>query len=467
MAFQGRERRHATGATYSPRSLSVYFIAAVASMGGLLFGFDTGVISGALLFLRQSFALNATIQEIAVSAVLVGAIIGAVVAGRLNDALGRKKTLLLLAVIFTAGALFTAISPNLIFFLVCRVIVGLGIGAAASVVPVYIAEIAPSRLRGALVTFNQLAVTVGIAVSYWVDLAFAHAGLGWPLMFASAAIPSIALFLGMLLCPETPRWLASKGRWDEARAVIEHIKEEQLEQELADIRRSLSEERQQGGVRELFTPRLRVALIVGVGLAAFQQFVGINTVIYYAPTIFEQAGFASAASAILATSVVGVVNVLATIVAILLVDRLGRRMLLLGGSIIMVVALVMLGIIFTHNSGHIGSLTLIALIIYILAFALSFGPVFWLMSAEIFPTRVRAAGASTSSFANWTANLLVSITFLSLIGVLGAPVTFWLYAVFGVLAFIFSWILVPETKGRSLEQIERYWENGRHWDKVA
>ncbi len=419
MAFQERERRHATGAPPSPRSLSVYFIAAVASIGGLLFGYDTGVISGALLFLKQSFALNATTQEIAVSAVLVGAIIGAIIAGRINDALGRKKTLLLLAVIFTAGALLTAISPNLVFFLVCRIIVGLGIGAAASVVPVYIAEIAPSRLRGTLVTFNQLAVTVGIAISYGVDLAFTHAGLGWPPMFASAAIAGIALFLGMLLCPETPRWLASKGRWDKAKTVIEHIKGEQLEHELADIRRSLSEERQQVGVRELFTPRLRGALIVGVGLAVFQQLVGINTVIYYAPTIFEQAGFASASSAILATSVVGVVNVLATIVAILLVDRLGL------------------------------------------------GPVFWLMSAEIFPTRVRAAGASISSFANWAANLLVSITFLSLVGALGAPVTFWLYAFFGVLAFIFCWILVPETKGRSLEQIERYWESGRHWDKAA
>jgi len=467
MAFQERERQHATGATHSPRSLSVYFIAAVAAIGGFLFGYDTGVISGALLFLKQSFALNATTQEIAVSAVLVGAIVGAIVAGRLNDALGRKKTLLLLAVIFTVGALLTAISPTLVFFLVCRVIVGLGIGAAASVVPVYISEIAPARLRGRLVTLNQLAITVGIAVSYWVDLAFAHAGLAWQPMFASAAIAGIALFLGMLLCPESPRWLASKGRWDEAQAVIEHIKGAQPEQELADIRRSLSEQRQQRGVRELFTPRLRGALIVGVGLAVFQQFVGVNTVIYYAPTIFQQAGFSSASSAILATSVVGIVNVLATIVAILLVDRLGRRRLLLGGSIIMVVALVMLGIIFAHNSGHIGGLTLIALIVYILAFALSFGPVFWLMSAEIFPTRVRASGASISSFANWAANLLVSITFLSLIGALGAPATFWLYASFGVLAFIFSWLLVPETKGRSLEQIERYWENGRHWDKAA
>jgi len=467
MAFREGEGRHATGATHSPRSLPVYFITSVAALGGFLFGYDTGVISGALLFLEQSFALNATTQEIAVSAVLAGAIIGAIVAGRLNDALGRKKTLLLLAVIFTAGALLTAISPNLVFFLICRVIVGLGIGAAASVVPVYISEIAPPQLRGTLVTFNQLAVTVGIAVSYWVDLAFAHAALGWPPMFASAAIAGIALFLGMLLCPETPRWLASKGRWDTAQAVIEHIKGAQLEQELPDIRQSLREGRQQVGLRELFTPRLRVALIVGAGLAVFQQLVGINTVIYYAPTIFEYAGFASASSAILATSIVGVVNVLATIAAIFLVDWLGRRPLLLGGSSIMVVALTMLGMIFAHNVSHIGSLTLITLIVYILAFALSFGPVFWLMSAEIFPTRVRAAGASISSFANWAANLLVSITFLSLVGALGAPATFWLYACLGGLAFVFCWLLVPETKGRSLEQIERYWKNGRHWDKAA
>ncbi len=462
-----RKRRHAPAATHSQRSLSVYFIASVAAVGGLLFGYDTGVISGALLFLKQSFALNATTQEITVSAVLVGAIIGSILAGRLNDVLGRKKTLLLLAVIFTVGAILTAISPNLVFFLVCRIIVGLAIGAAASVVPVYISEIAPSRVRGTLVTFNQLAVTVGIAVSYWVDLAFAHAGLGWPPMFASAAIASIALFLGMLICPETPRWLASKGRWDDAREVIEHIKGEQLEQELADIRHSLSEQQQQTRVREFFTPRLRMALIVGVGLAVFQQFVGINTVIYYAPTIFQQAGFASASSAILATSVVGVVNVIATIIAIFLVDRLGRRILLLSGSSIMVIALVMLGVVFAHNSGHIGGLTLTAMIIYILAFAISFGPVFWLMSAEIFPTRVRAAGASISSFANWSSNFLVSVTFLSLVGAVGAPVTFWLFACMGVLAFIFSWKLVPETKGKSLEQIERYWENRRHWDKAA
>jgi MFS transporter, SP family, galactose:H+ symporter len=467
MALQGRDSAQSAPATHSRRSLSVYFIAAIASLGGLLFGYDTGVISGALLFLKQTFALNSTQQEIATSAVLVGAIIGAISAGRINDAIGRKKTLLLLAVIFTLGAIVTAFSPNFIFFLVCRIVVGLGIGAAASVVPIYISEVAPARLRGSLVTFNQLAITVGIAVSYWVDLAFAHAGMSWPPMFAAAAIPSVLLFLGMLICPETPRWFASKGRWDEARQVIEHIKGTDPDREIADIRASLREERQQAGFKELFSPGVRAALIVGVGLAVFQQFVGINTVIYYAPTIFQQAGFASASAAIFATSVVGIVNVLATIVAIFLVDRVGRRVMLLSGSVIMFLALVAIGYIFATHPKHVGGLTLTSLIVYIAAFALSFGPVFWVMSAEIFPTRVRATGASFSSFSNWVANFLVSLTFLSLIGAIGEAFTFWLFAVMALLALLFCWRLVPETKGRSLEQIEHYWENGRHWDEAA
>lgn len=449
---------------HSSYTLSPYFIAAIAAIGGLLFGYDTGVISGALLFLRETFALSPNQQEIATSSVLIGAIIGAIGAGRVNDALGRKKTLLLLAIIFTLGALLTAISPNFGLFLVFRIIVGLGIGAAASVVPVYISEIAPSNVRGMLVTFNQLAITIGIAVSYWVDLAFAHANMGWPPMFATAAIPGIMLFVGMLISPETPRWLASKGKWGEARRMLERIQGARPDEELADIRAALSEEKQQMGFRELLRPGVRGALLVGVGLAVFQQFVGINTVIYYAPTIFQSAGFASASAAILATSVVGIVNVISTIVAILLVDKVGRRPLLLAGSAIMVIALIALGIVFAVSTTNTGTLTLIALIVYIIAFAISFGPVFWLMSAEIFPTKVRASGAAVSSFSNWTANFLVSVTFLSLVGAIGAPSTFWLYAFMGILAFIFCYMLVPETKGKTLEQIEHYWARARHWD---
>ena len=469
MASQPNSGARLNSGARPQRTLSVYFLASVAAIGGLLFGYDTGVISGALLFLKKSFALGPTEQEFATSSVLVGAIVGALVAGRVNDALGRKKTLLILEAVFTAGALLTALAPNFALFLVFRIIVGLGIGAAASVVPVYISEIAPSHLRGRLVTFNQLAITLGIAVSYWVDLAFAGANMSWPPMFATAAIPGILLFLGMLMSPETPRWLIQKGRWDDARNVLEHIQGANVDKELADIRASIREDRQQAGFRELLRPGIRTALIVGVGLAVFQQLVGVNTVIYYAPTIFQSAGFASANAAILATSVVGVVNVVATVVAIFLVDRLGRRTLLLSGSVVMVIALIALGAIFALRFTHIGGLTLTALMVYIFAFALSFGPVFWLMSAEIFPNRVRAAGSSVSSFANWVANLLVSLTFLSLISAFGEATTFWLYAFMGILAFFFCLRLVPETKGRSLEQIEHYWENGHRWeqDKAA
>lgn len=443
------------------RQMSVYFVAGVAAIGGLLFGYDTGVISGALLFLKESFALNETTQEVAVSVVLVGAIIGSLGAGRVNDLFGRKITLLLLAVIFTLGAILTAISPNLPFFIACRILVGVGIGAAASVVPVYISEMSPPRLRGTLVTFNQLAITVGIAVSYWVDLAFAHTGMGWPPMFATAAIPGVLLFLGMLVSPETPRWLASKGRWNEAKRVLERMKDLDPTHELVDVRGSLLIEQRQSGVRELFQPGLRTALIVGVGLAIFQQAVGINTVIYYAPIIFQKAGFVSANSAILATSVVGIVNVASTIIATFLLDKLGRRTLLLIGTALMVVALAALGIIFANSSSQTGIFTLMTLIVYIFAFAISMGPVFWLMSAEIFPTRVRAAGSSICSFSNWAANFLVSLTFLSLIQLLGSSLTFALYALMGILALVFCWFIVPETNGRTLEQIEHYWENKR------
>jgi sugar porter (SP) family MFS transporter len=439
--------------------MSVYFVAVVAAIGGLLFGYDTGVISGALLFLKGSFALSDTTQEIAVSVVLAGAIIGALGAGRVNDVLGRKITLLLLAVIFTVGAILTAIAPDLLFFIVCRILVGVGIGAAASVVPVYISEMSPPRLRGTLVTFNQLAITVGIAVSYWVDLAFAHGGMGWPPMFATAAIPGVILFVGMLVSPETPRWLASKGRWNDAKQVLEQMKGLDPEQELVDIRGSLLLEQRRGSMRELFQPGLRTALMIGVGLAIFQQLVGINTVIYYAPIIFQKAGFASANNAILATSVVGVVNVLSTVAATFMLDKLGRRLLLLVGTGIMIVALVALGIVFASGSNQTGMLTLMTLIVYIFAFAISMGPIFWLMSAEIFPTRLRAAGSSICSFSNWAANFLVSLTFLSLIHLLGSPLTFGLYAFMGVLALVFCWKFVPETNGRTLEQIEQYWDN--------
>lgn len=460
-------------ATYNPsspeetshgRSL-LYLTVGIAALGGLLFGYDTGVISGALLYLRESFHLTSFSQEIAVSAVLVGAIAGALMASWLSNAIGRRRTLLITAVIFTLGALLTALAPNLTVFVLWRLLTGISIGLAASVVPTYISEIAPARWRGMMVTFYQLAITLGIAVSYWVDLAFAHAGMSWPPMFGVAAIPSAIFLVGMLFNPETPRWLGSRGRWEEADKVLARVTGEQDNATaLAEIRTSLTSTHTHGALRELLQPGLRLALLVGVGLAVFQQFVGINTIVYYAPTIFGNVGFHSNTAAIMATSVVGVVNVLTTVVACLLVDRAGRRPLLLWGTTGMVVALLGLSLIFALNPAHIGGLTLLLLMLYIVSFAIGMGPVFWVLSAELFPTRVRTTGASISTLFNWIANLLVSITFLSLIDAIGAPSTFIIYALLGSAAFFFILRLVPETRRKSLESIARYWQNGGHWE---
>ncbi len=444
------------------RPLAVYGIAAVAALGGLLFGYDTGVISGAELFLQKDFALNSFTEELAVSSLLIGAIIGALVGGKLSDAIGRKKTLIVMAIIFAVGAILTSLMPNLVLFIFCRILVGFAIGVASFVSPMYIAEMAPPKLRGGLVTFNQLAVTIGIAISYWIDLAIANANLGWRPMFAVAAIPGIALLIGMLFLSETPRWLAGRDRWDEAEKALNYLSPQDKEAELKSIHEAVT-----GGsppsIRTFFRTGLSLALVVGVGLALLQQFVGINTVIYYAPTIFGYAGFKSASGAILATSVVGVVNVIGTVIAILLLDRVGRRPLLLVGCVGMAIALVAMGIVFQIGPNNAGVLILIGLLVYIIAFAIGMGPVFWLLSSELFPTRLRGTGGSISTVANWAGNLLISITFLSLIDVIGKPFTFWLYALLAVIAFFFCWFLVPETNGRNLENIEGYWKNGRKW----
>jgi MFS transporter, SP family, galactose:H+ symporter len=464
--FSKRVQSQETSDPSHHHHISLYFVVTIAAIGGLLVGYDTAVISGALLFLRVNFTLTPFTEEITVSAALLGATIGALTGGKLSDIIGRRKTLIAIAITFIVGALLTSLARSLPLFIALRILVGLSIGATTCVVPVYISEMVPPNVRGTLVTFNQLAITIGIAIAYWVDLAFATAHMGWPPMYAVTAIPGAILFIGMLFNEETPRWLARKGRWDEAYQVLERLRGMQAKQEIEYIRVTLANQ-QKGSIRELLQPGLRTALCVGVGLAIFDQLVGINTVIYYAPTIFGYAGFTSASSAILATGVIGIVNVLATIVASTLIDKIGRRPLLQWGSMGMAITLSALGTIFAFGPQQTGYLILAVLLIYIVSFALSMGPVVRLMNAEIYPTRLRATGSSIASFANWNANLLVSFTFLSLIHLLGKPLTFWLYAFLGVLAFIFSTILVPETKGKSLEQIEHYWRNGHNWEATS
>lgn len=446
----------------------VYLVGFIAALGGLLFGYDTGVISGAQGFLKKQFHLTATTQEIAVSAVLIGTIIGAACGGKLADWLGRKKTLIVMAIVFGVGAILTAIASSLWLFVAFRILVGFGIGAASVVSPMYTSEQAPPRVRGAMVFLFQFAITVGILVAYVVDYVFATTlNLGWRWMFGVAIIPAAMLGIGMFFLADTPRWLASKGQWDEAKEVMERVAPGQADEQMKQIRQRLEEERH-SSIKELFSGPLKWALVVAFGLAVLQQFVGINTIIYYAPIVTGYTGIAtsSGTGSLIGAMIVGVVNVAATIVAIFLVDRVGRRPLLLFGTTGTMLTLIAAGLLFMAGAKSHGMFLLIDILLYIVAFAIGLGPVYWLMASEVFPTRLRGAGSSISTVGNWGGNLMISITFLTLLNTIGRPFTFWLYAVFAAAQIVFVWFLVPETKGKPLEDIEDYWANGRSWEQV-
>jgi SP family galactose:H+ symporter-like MFS transporter len=459
---QGEVGRADTATTDGGSSRFVKIVVAVAALGGLLFGYDTGVISGAILFVKTDFNLSATMQEIVVSAVLMGAVLGAAGGGMLADRIGRRRMLILSAVVFTASAIATALAPSPTLLIAARVVVGTAIGAASFISPMYISELSPPSVRGSLVAVNQLAVTIGIVVAYLVD--YALSGIqGWRYMFALAAVPALVLGIAMWRLPDSPRWLVAKDRLSEAGRVLGRIRQtSQVDSEIRDIQQSLA--KQSGGASQLLHPMLRMAFIVGVGLAAFQQLTGINTVIYYAPTIFEFAGFKTAGFSILATASVGVVNVAFTILAIRLLDRVGRRPLLLVGVAGQGVALAVLGAAFyLHQlSGIIGYIAIGSLALYVASFAIGLGPVFWLMISEIYPLKVRGSAMSIATVVNWGVNLVVALTFLTLVNTLGRPQTFWLYAVIGIAAWVFIYRLVPETKQKTLEEIEAHWQAGRH-----
>ncbi len=446
----------------------LYLIGGVGALGGLLFGYDTGVISRAQGLLQRDFHLTPTTQEIAVSSVLIGTIIGAIIGGKLADWLGRKKALIVMAIIFAAGAILTAIAPNLVTFMIFRILTGVAIGGASVEAPMYITELAPANKRGSLVFLFQFAITVGILVAYGIDFWFA-AWLGnWRPMFAVAIIPAAILGVGMFFMTDSPRWFASKGRWAEATDAMSRTAGANTEQEIRDIRQRMEQE-ERSSWKELLRRGVWLALVAAVGLAVFQQFVGINTIIYYAPIVAGYSGFGGSGgnASLLAAVIVGVVNVLSTVVAIFLVDRAGRRPLLLVGTTGIVLTLTGIGITFILGPEHWGNLMFAFILLYIVSFAIGLGPVFWLMSAELFPNRLRGTGESIATFSNWSSNFLVTVTFLTMINVLGKPLTFWAYAACGVLAVLFIWLLIPETKHKPLERIEQYWEQGRVWPEEA
>jgi sugar porter (SP) family MFS transporter len=431
----------------------VVLLAAVAALGGFLFGFDTGVVSGALLFIKDDFGgLSSFLQGAVVSGLLLGAVVGAVAGGRMADARGRRPTILLAALTFIVGIVVVVVSQGVWVLIAGRFVIGLAIGLVSMSVPLYISELAPPRHRGALVSANQLMIVTGILVAYLIDLAFAGAR-DWRAMFAVGLVPAVMLAIGMLLLPETPRWLVSRARVDDARAVLRRTHDEASLAE--EIRQAEQDRARRHGWRVLLDLRLRLVLVIGVGLAVFQQVTGINTVIYYAPTILQNTGL-SASNSILSTVGVGAINLIMTVVSVTLIDRVGRRRLLIASLTGMVLSLAGLGLAFALSGlgTALSWIALICLITYVGSFAVGLGPVFWLLIAEIYPLRIRGAAMSVATAANWLANFAVSLTFLLLIDVIGQTGTFWLYALVGVGAIAFSWRLVPETKGRTLEQIE-------------
>lgn len=437
---------------------NVVVTAAIAGLAGLLFGYDTGIIAGALLTITPDFQLSSFQAGMVVGAVPIGAVGGAWFASRGGDKYGRRSLILASAVIFIVGAIVSGVAQESGLLIISRVVIGFGIGVASAVAPVYISEVAPSDMRGRLVTFFQLAVTVGILGAYLVGLAFSSVDEGWRWMLGLGAVPAAFLFFGVLRLPQSPRWLMMKDRHDEAADALRQVRpggEAAIELELEEIRTSMSHGVETGGWRDLMRPAIKAALLVGIGLAILQQITGINTVIYYAPTIIQDTGINSDSSAILASLGVGIINVLMTVVALRLLDKRGRRELLFIGVAGMSFSLFALGCAFLGETGTITTVIAIgSLMLFVSSFAISLGPIFWLLNAEIYPLSVRSKAASAGTMTNWFFNFLVSLTFLPLIDTVGQTGAFWIYGAVGLVTLWFCWKFVPETKGRSLEQIE-------------
>jgi SP family sugar:H+ symporter-like MFS transporter len=434
----------------------IYFFGA---LGGLLFGYDTGVISGALLYIPDDFKLTPFLTGAIVGGLLLGAMVGAAFAGRLSDRLGRRTLIIAAGVIFTGGALLAALAPSVGVLIAARFVLGLAVGSAALVVPLYLSEIAPTEMRGAITSLNQLMIVVGILAAFIVNAILASSG-DWRLMLGLAAVPSLVLLVGMIFMPETPRHLVHAGEEEEARDVLEEMPgEEHPEKRIEEIHEV--EEKETGtGLRAVFGEAwLRPALIVAIGLAVFQQLIGINTIIYYAPTTLTDVGFGKE-SAIYANLIIGVVNLVMTVVAIRIIDRVGRKPMLLAGLVGMVTSLLVLGLSLSilakphQASDPAAIITLVCLGTFIAFFAATWGPVVWVMLPEVLPLSVRGTAMGVAIFLHWGANFAVSQTFPVLLSSLGPGPVFLGYAGMGILAFLFVTRFVTETKGRSLEEIE-------------
>ena len=444
----------------------LYFSSLVAALGGLLFGYDTAVISGGIGFLKDFFNLSPAQEGWAVSSALVGCILGVAASGVLNDAVGRKKVLLLAAVLFTISAIGSALPRSFTEFVLYRILGGVGVGAASMTSPLFIAEIAPPAMRGRLVSWNQLAIVFGMLVVYFVNYYIAdplnqawNVAYGWRWMFGSEILPATLFFLLLFWVPESPRYLIKQGLREQGKTILAKISgETAAEREVVEIETTLAQE--SGSLSEIFRPGLRKLLLVGAALAVLQQITGINVIIYYAPEIFKKLG-SSTNVALLQTVIIGAFNLTFTIVAINSVDRFGRKPLMLIGAVGMGLSLLAFGITTFLQVTGVG--LLIFILTYISGFAISVGPVTWVILSEIFPTRIRGRLMSVCTIALWAANYLISQTFPMLdaneflVETFHHAFSFWLYALFCIALFLLVKFGVPETKGKTLEEIEGFW----------
>ncbi len=432
-------------------------VAAIAGLGGFLFGYDIGVISGAQLFIVPAFGLDNVHTEIMVAAVTFGAIFGAIFAAGYAERFGRRWSIILGGIIFVVGILLTALAPDYWVLVLGRVIIGYAVGHESAIVPMYIAEVSAPAVRGTLITMFQLAITAGIFVA---DLIDAAAQPHWRLMFILAVIPAAVLIIAMIPMPRSPRWLVKQGETEEAGKVLRKVREVQnVEEELGEIIDSVAIEIEaEAPWTDLFKKPVSKVFSLGLMLAIIQQLLGINTVFYYGPTILENAGISSSSNALWYALIFSGVNVAATFIAIRYIDRWGRRPLLIigaGGQIVFLALTATMFLVFGDKPGGVAAyFVLVTLCGVVVFFAFSFGPIVWVMISEIFPLRVRATGVSLATAANWAANLIVALTFLSLLDALTAPGTFYLYAFIGILSLIYIWHKVPETKDKSLEELE-------------
>ena len=448
-------------------TLFVIGVCLVAALGGLLFGYDTGVINGSLKFVQLKFDLSPAMKGFAASSALLACIFGAAFAGLLSDRLGRKKVLILSAVMFLISAVGTALPQNLMQFIIFRFIGGLGVGAASMTSPMYIAEISPAKIRGRMVSINQFAIVFGMLIVYFVNYFIAGSGdqtwnieTGWRWMFGSESLPAVLLLTLLFFVPESPRWLTKQNQKSKALQILSKVDgDEYAKKEIQLIEETLSHE--SSSLSQLFNPGMRIVLLIGVVLAVLQQVTGINVFLYFGSDIFEKLGGESIDAALLQQVVVGAVNILFTVIAIWTVDRLGRKPLMVVGAAGMGIALFAMGM-----AGYwqvTGLWLLIFVLIYIASFALSVGPVTWVILSEIFPTKIRGRAMGIATICLWMANTIVSQTFPMmdenefLIEKFHHGFPFFIYGAMCIVLVAFVVKVVPETKGKTLEEIEKMW----------